>query len=100
MALADLSPLDLFIRLAAVSSPPGKERGVADLAIGFLGELGLETDEDGAVSLQEIFLPARAVYSEPMSRDEPSRGGLVDLSGHEARPRSPAARRSTARPAV
>ena len=48
MALADLSPLDLFMRLAAVSSPPGKERGVADLAIGFLGELGLETDEDGA----------------------------------------------------
>jgi hypothetical protein len=45
--------------------------------------LNLKTDEDGAVSLQEIFVPPRAVYSEQMSRDEPSRGGLVDLSGHE-----------------
>jgi tripeptide aminopeptidase len=48
MALSDLSPLDLFMRMAAVPSPPGKERVVADLAIAFLGELGLETDEDDA----------------------------------------------------
>jgi tripeptide aminopeptidase len=48
MALADLSPLDLFMRMAAISSPPGKERAVADLCIGFLRELGLAADEDDA----------------------------------------------------
>jgi tripeptide aminopeptidase len=44
----DASVLDMFCELAAISSPPGREREVADRVHGFLHELGLETDEDGA----------------------------------------------------
>ena len=40
--------LDLFCELAAISSPPGEERPVADRVVSYLGELGLEVDEDGA----------------------------------------------------
>jgi len=39
--------LDLFCELAAISSPPGQERPVADRVIAYLRDLGLETDEDG-----------------------------------------------------
>ena len=46
--LSDLSPLDLFLDLAAIPSPPGEERAVADRVLAFLGELGLEADEDAA----------------------------------------------------
>jgi len=42
------SVLDMFLELAAISSPPGRERGVADRVHGFLHALGLETDEDDA----------------------------------------------------
>jgi tripeptide aminopeptidase len=47
-AAAEAKLLDLFVRLAAVQSPPGEERGVADLCIGYLRSLGLDVDEDGA----------------------------------------------------
>ena len=40
------SVLDMFLELAAISSPPGHEREVADRVHGFLHQLGLETDED------------------------------------------------------
>jgi tripeptide aminopeptidase len=40
--------LDLFTDLAAVPSPPGEERAVADLVLRYLGDCGLESDEDGA----------------------------------------------------
>ena len=40
--------LDLFLELAAVPSPPGEERAVADRVIRYLHDCGLETDEDGA----------------------------------------------------
>jgi len=40
------SVLDLFVELAAISSPPGEERPVADRVIGYLTALGLEVDED------------------------------------------------------
>ena len=40
--------LDLFLELAAIPSPPGGERRVADAVLEALGELGLEADEDGA----------------------------------------------------
>lgn len=40
--------LDLFTELAAVPSPPGEERGVADLVTKYLRDCGLEVDEDGA----------------------------------------------------
>jgi len=40
------SVLDLFVELAAISSPPGEERPVADRVIAYLTALGLEVDED------------------------------------------------------
>jgi tripeptide aminopeptidase len=40
--------LDLFLELAAVPSPSGEERAVADRVIGYLRDCGLETDEDGS----------------------------------------------------
>jgi tripeptide aminopeptidase len=40
--------LELFLELARVSSPPGGEREVDDLCIGYLRELGLEVVEDDA----------------------------------------------------
>ena len=39
--------LDLFAELAAVASPPGAERAVADLVIRYLRDCGLDVDEDG-----------------------------------------------------
>jgi tripeptide aminopeptidase len=40
--------LDLFLELAAVPSPPGEERAVADRVIRYLRDCGLEADEDNA----------------------------------------------------
>ena len=40
--------LDLFLELAAIPSPPGEERAVADRVIAELHDLGLEVEEDGA----------------------------------------------------
>jgi tripeptide aminopeptidase len=40
--------LALFIELAELPSPPGGERAVADLVIRYVGDLGLEIDEDDA----------------------------------------------------
>jgi tripeptide aminopeptidase len=42
--------LDLFLELAAVPSPSGNERAVADRVLGYLRDLGLEPDEDGAAA--------------------------------------------------
>ncbi len=39
--------LDLFLELAAIPSPPGSERPVADAVLAYLRDLGVETDEDG-----------------------------------------------------
>jgi tripeptide aminopeptidase len=44
----DATVLDMFLELAAISSPSGQERAVADRVHGFLHQLGLETDEDDA----------------------------------------------------
>src|SRR2546425_8747145 len=38
----------LFTELAALPSPPGEERAVADVVIGYLRALGLSVDEDDA----------------------------------------------------
>jgi tripeptide aminopeptidase len=38
--------VDLFCELAAVASPPGKERPVADIVIRYLRDCGLAVDED------------------------------------------------------
>ena len=40
--------LDLFTELAALPSPPGEERAVADAVARYLRDLGLTVDEDGA----------------------------------------------------
>jgi tripeptide aminopeptidase len=40
--------LALFLELAALPSPPGEERAVADRVLAYLYDLGLEADEDGA----------------------------------------------------
>jgi tripeptide aminopeptidase len=37
---------DLFLELAAIPSPPGEERAVADVVLRYLRGLGLEPDED------------------------------------------------------
>jgi tripeptide aminopeptidase len=39
--------LELFLELAAIPSPPGEERGVADVVLRYLRGLGLDPDEDG-----------------------------------------------------
>jgi tripeptide aminopeptidase len=38
--------VDLFLELAAIPSPPGEERGVADVVLRYLRDLGLDFDED------------------------------------------------------
>jgi len=40
--------VDLFVELAAMPSPPGEERAVADAVIRYLRDLGLSVDEDDA----------------------------------------------------
>ena len=40
--------LSLFLELAAMPSPPGEERAVADAVLRYLRDLGLEADEDDA----------------------------------------------------
>ena len=42
--------VDLFTELAALPSPPGEERAVADSVIRYLRDLGLTVDEDDAGS--------------------------------------------------
>jgi tripeptide aminopeptidase len=39
--------VDLFLELAALPTPPGEERAAADVVLRYLGEVGLEPDEDG-----------------------------------------------------
>jgi tripeptide aminopeptidase len=39
--------VDLFLELAAIPSPPGEERAVADVVLRYLSDLGLTADEDG-----------------------------------------------------
>jgi tripeptide aminopeptidase len=40
--------LDLFTELAAIPSPPGEERAVADTVAAYLRDLALDVEEDGA----------------------------------------------------
>src|SRR3989442_12497012 len=43
-----MGTLELFLELAALPSPPGEERAVADRVAAELRELGLQVDEDDA----------------------------------------------------
>jgi tripeptide aminopeptidase len=62
--------LDLFIELAAIPSPPGEERGVADVVLRYLRGLGLEPDEDSTGP--EIGSTAGNIYA----RIEPTAEGM------------------------
>ena len=69
--------VDLFLELAAVPSPPGEERGVADVVLRYLRGLGLEPDEDDCGP--RIGSTAGNVYV----RVEPTAGGTpIFLCGH------------------
>jgi tripeptide aminopeptidase len=48
VAAGDPSVLDVFLELAAITSPPGGERPVADRVTEYLRRLGLDVDEDDA----------------------------------------------------
>jgi tripeptide aminopeptidase len=61
--------LDLFVELAAISSPPGEEREVADRVVGYLRDCGLEPVEDDAGA--EVGSTIGNVYA----RAEPTRAG-------------------------
>jgi tripeptide aminopeptidase len=43
--------VDLFLELAAMPSPPGRERDVADAVTRYLRDCGLDVDEDGAAAV-------------------------------------------------
>jgi tripeptide aminopeptidase len=45
---AQSETVDLFLELAAIASPPGEERPVADVVLRYLRGLGLRPDEDDA----------------------------------------------------
>jgi tripeptide aminopeptidase len=64
-------PLDLLLDLAAIPSPPGRERAVADRVAVWLRELGIEVDEDDAGS--RIGSDTGNLYSrlEPTAEGEP-----------------------------
>src|SRR4051795_7874609 len=67
----DNEALDLFLELAALPSPPGEERAVADVVLRYLGGLGLDADEDGAGA--EIGSNAGNIYAriEPTAEGTP-----------------------------
>jgi tripeptide aminopeptidase len=65
--------LPLFLELAALPSPPGEERAVADRVLDYLRTLGLEADEDDAgarvgSTMGNIYcrLEARGASGEPL----------------------------------
>jgi tripeptide aminopeptidase len=64
-------PLDFFCELAAIASPSGRERPVADRVAAWLEEHGLAVDEDGAGA--EIGADAGNLYArvEPTADGEP-----------------------------
>ena len=64
-------PVDLLFELAAIPSPSGKERGVADVVLRYLRGLGLEPDEDSCGS--RIGSDAGNVYArlEPTAEGTP-----------------------------
>jgi tripeptide aminopeptidase len=64
-------PVELFLELAALPTPPGEERAAADVVLGYLRGLGLEPDEDGCGP--EIGSNAGNVYArvEPTAEGTP-----------------------------
>jgi tripeptide aminopeptidase len=63
--------LDLFTELAAVPSPPGDERAVADLVIKYLRDCGLQPDEDDRGPSIDSSMGNVYVRLEPTAEGEP-----------------------------
>jgi tripeptide aminopeptidase len=63
--------LTVFTALAAIPSPPGEERAVADWVAGYVRELGLELDEDDAGSQIESTAGNLLCRLEPTAAGEP-----------------------------
>jgi tripeptide aminopeptidase len=63
--------LDLFTELAAVPSPPGDERAVADLVIKYLRDWGLQPDEDDCGPSIDSSMGNVYVRLEPTADGEP-----------------------------
>ncbi len=63
--------LDLFLELAALSTPPGEERPAADLVLRYLRDCGIEADEDESGA--EIGANAGNIYArlDPTTEGEP-----------------------------
>jgi tripeptide aminopeptidase len=63
--------LDLFLELAALPSPPGEERAVADVVLRYLRDCGLEPDEDDAGASVGSAIGNVYVRVEPTADGEP-----------------------------
>jgi tripeptide aminopeptidase len=63
--------LDLFVELAAVPSPPGEERAVADIVGRYMQDCGIAYDEDGAGAIVGSTIGNLYARLEPTAEGEP-----------------------------
>jgi len=63
--------LELFVELAAIASPPGEERPVADRVLRYLADCGLRADEDGTGPSVGSTMGNIYVALEPTAAGEP-----------------------------
>jgi len=63
--------LDLFLELAALPSPPGEERAVADVVLRYLRDCGVDPDEDDAGATVGSTIGNLYARVEPLADGEP-----------------------------